>query len=103
MNEQVSPVNPEDRARAQTILDEIGKRFADNRKKGKSNAYERYQADLAENLNYLVAGGVMNLKEISQTIMQLEEFRKQTSESGKTQATLLGEFLRGEITLEVLK
>ena len=101
LNEQVRPVNPEDRARAQEILDQIGKRFSANRQKGKSNAYERYQSDLAENLNYLVTGGVMNLKEISQTIMQLEEYRKQSSEHGKTPATILAEWLQGSKVEEV--
>ena len=102
VNEPVVPINPEDRALAQTILEQIGKRFARNREKGKSNAYERYQSDLAENLNFLVAGGVMNLKEISQTIMQLEEFRKQGSEHGKTAATILSEWLNGEVSSEEL-
>lgn len=103
LNDPLNPVDPEDRARAQTILDHIGRRFAENRKKGKSNAYERYQADLAENMNHLVTGGVMNLKEVSQTIMQLEEFRKQTSEHGKTPATLLAEWLRGDLPEDALK
>lgn len=102
LNEPVVPINPEDRALAQSILEQIGKRFARNREKGKSNAYERYQADLAENLNFLVAGGVMNLKEVSQTIMQLEEFRKQGSEHGKTAATILSEWLNGELPDEAL-
>ena len=90
-----APIAPEDRQRAREILDEIGAKFAENRKKGKSNAWEEYQRDLALNMNYLVLGGVMNLKEISQTLMQIEEYRKQTSEHGKTPSTLLAEWLSG--------
>lgn len=93
--ETTQAVDPEDRDRARDLLEEIGARFAENRKKGKSTAYEEYQRDLAVNMNYLVLGGVMNLKEISQTLMQIEEYRKQSSETGKTQATLLGEWLSG--------
>lgn len=88
-------IDPKDRDRARSILQIIGDKFAENRKKGKSTAYEEYQRDLAINMNYLVMGGVMNLKEISQTLMQIEEYRKQSSEHGKTPATLLAEWLSG--------
>lgn len=91
-----SIVTKEDREKARNILDEIGKRFAANRKKGKSTAYEIYQADLAENFQYLVAGGLMSVKEMSEMFMRTEEFRKATNEHGETPASLLAKWLRGE-------
>ena len=96
-NPSTSPtqIAPEDRERARTILDQIGLKFSENRKKGKSTAWEEYQRDLAINMNHLIIGGVMNLREITQSLMQIEEYRKQTSEHGKTPATLLAEWLSG--------
>lgn len=88
-------VNPEDRRKASTILAEIGDRFADNRKKGRSNAYETYQEDIARNLNYLIAGGLMSMKEASELFMKLEDFRKQSAQ-GRTPVEALAEFLSGE-------
>jgi hypothetical protein len=38
----------------------------------------------------------MTMKELSEMLMKLEEFRKRTTETGKTPATLLAEWLRGE-------
>jgi hypothetical protein len=91
-----SDISKEDREKARGVLDDIGKRFASNRLKGKFTAYEEYQRDLAQNSHFLVAGGLMSLKELSELFMRLEEFRKSTAEQGKTPATLLGEWLRGE-------
>lgn len=89
-------VSPEDRKKANNIIDEIGKRFSENRKISQSAAYECYQKDLSDNSAYLVNGGVMTMKELSEMLMKLEEFRKRTTETGKTPATLLAEWLRGE-------
>lgn len=89
-------VNPEDRQKARTILAEIGDRFADNRKKGRSNAYETYQEDIARNLNYLIAGGLMSMKEASELFMKLEDFRRQSTQ-GRTPVEALAEFLRGDL------
>lgn len=96
------PLSPEVQRQARDVLREIGLRFSENRKKAKSGAFEQYQRDLAENMDLLVMGGAMSLKEISQTLMQLEEYRKQTSEQGKTQATMLGEWLMGKLGDEQL-
>lgn len=90
-------VDPKDKEIASDILNEIGQRFSENRAKGKSTAYEEYQRDISNNASYLVRGGLMTLKEVSEMLMKLEEFRKHTSEQGKTPATLLAEWLRGEL------
>lgn len=90
-----APIKEEDRTKARDILTDIGNRFAENRKKGKSNAFEEYQRDIALNMNYLIMGGALTLKDCSQLLMQLEEYRKQTSEHGKTPSTLLAEWLSG--------
>jgi hypothetical protein len=89
-------VTPEARQRAKNILDSIGKAFSENRKVSQSQAYEVYQRDVADNAQYLITGGIMTMKELSELLMKLEEFRKRSSESGKTPATLLAEWLRGE-------
>jgi hypothetical protein len=89
-------VSAEDREQAKNIIDEIGKRFSENRIKSQSSAYEQYQRDLSDNAAYIVNGGVMTMKELSEMLMKLEEFRKRSSEQGKTSATLLAEWLRGQ-------
>lgn len=94
-------VSPEHAHRASLIIKDIGERFAKNREHNQSSAYEQYQRDLADNAHYLVTGGIMTMKELSEMLMKLEEFRKRTSEQGKTPATLLAEWLRGESTIEV--
>jgi hypothetical protein len=93
-------VTPQDRDYAKGILESIGKEFAENRKISQSQAYEVYQRDLANNAQYLILGGVMSMKELSELLMKLEEFRKRSSESGKTPATLLAEWLRGGDALQ---
>lgn len=89
-------VDPEDARRAQNIIDEIGKRFSENREKNQSTAYEQYQRDISDNAAYIIKGGFMTMKELSELLMKLEEYRKRTSDSGKSSATLLAEWLRGE-------
>lgn len=96
-----SQVKEEDRTKATGILQEIGQRFADNRARGKSNAYEQYQKDLAQNAQYLVLGGLASVKELTDIFMKIEDFRKQSSEHGKTPSTILAEWLRGDDTAEV--
>lgn len=92
-------VTPEARERARGILDTIGRQFAENRKVSQSQAYEIYQKDVADNAAYLIQGGILSMKELSELLMKLEEFRKRSSESGKTPATLLAEWLRGETAI----
>jgi hypothetical protein len=94
-------VTPEARAAAQNILDRVGKAFSENRAVSQSQAYEALQRDVADNAAYLIAGGYLSLKELSELLMKLEEFRKRSSESGKTPATLLAEWLRGENSVSV--
>lgn len=91
-----TPIAPEDREKGRAILDDIGKRFSANRKRGKSTAYEEYQSDLAHNSQYLIAGGLLSVKELSELLMRIEEFRKSTTERGETPATLLAKWLMGE-------
>lgn len=92
-------IDPKDAKLASDILNDIGQRFSENRAKGKSTAFEEYQRDISNNASYLVRGGLMTLKELSEMLMKLEEYRKHTSEQGKTPATLLAEWLRGDIQI----
>lgn len=96
--EPLDPANvtPEARARARGILDRLGKAFSENRQVSQSQAYEALQKDVADNAAYLIAGGYLSLKELSELLMKLEEFRKRSSETGKTPATIVAEWLRGE-------
>lgn len=81
--------------RARNLFREIGARFNENRRKSKATAYERYQHDLMENMDTLVLGGVIELKEITATITNLEQYmRDNTGDQGKSQAQLLAEWLR---------
>lgn len=84
------------RTYAQSVLDFIGKEFARNRQANKARAFEIYQQRISENLDYLVVGGVMDLKEATKTIMELEEFRKQTTERAETPAQALARWLSGD-------
>jgi hypothetical protein len=48
-----------------------------------------------DNLDTLVLGDVISLKEVTATITDLEQFmRNETGETGKSQAQLLAEWLR---------
>lgn len=91
----VADITPEARVKAQNILDRIGKAFSENRLVSQSQAYEALQRDVADHASYLIAGGYLSMKELSELLMKLEEFRKRSSESGKTPATILAEWLRG--------
>jgi hypothetical protein len=80
--------------KAQSVFAAIGERFNQNRKKSKASAYEQYQRDLMENMDTLVLGDVISLKDITATITDLESFmRDNTSDQGKSQAQLLAEWL----------
>jgi hypothetical protein len=88
-------VSSEERRKAKNIIDDIGKRFSENRLKSQSAAFECYQKDISDNASYIVGGGIMTMKEVSELLMKLEEYRKRTTDQGKTPATLLAEWLRG--------
>jgi len=79
---------------AKRVFADIGERFNQNRKKSKASAYEQYQRDLMDNMDILVLGEVISLKDITATITDLEGFmRDNTSDQGKSQAQLLAEWL----------
>ena len=88
-------VTPAERNKAKDVLDAIGNRFAENRRRSKSEAYVIYQRDLAENAHFLIAGGLMSLKELSELFLRLEEHRKADHQQGKSAATFLAEWLSG--------
>jgi len=92
---KVGGVTPAERNKAKDVLDAIGNRFAENRRKSKSEAYVIYQRDLAENAHFLIAGGLMSLKELSELFLRLEEHRKADHQQGKSAATFLAEWLSG--------
>ena len=92
---KVGGVTPAERNKAKDVLDAIGSRFAENRRKSKSEAYVIYQRDLAENAHFLIAGGLMSLKELSELFLRLEEHRKADHQQGKSAATFLAEWLSG--------
>lgn len=94
-NPRPSSIPREDREKGKEILDEIGRRFAENRRKGKSTAYEEYQNDIAHNSQFLIAGGLLTVKELSELLMKIEEFRKSTTDTRETPGSLLGKWLQG--------
>ena len=102
MESRPEVIAPEDRKNAQEILKQIGTKFAEVRGRGKSAAWEDYQRLIASNLDTLVLGGAISLKEASQLLMQVEEFRKGSSENGKTPGMLLADWLSGELAEDVL-
>jgi len=84
-----------ERADARRLFREIGQRFNDNRKKSKTAAYAGFRHDLMDNLDTLVMGGAIDLKEATSIITNLEQYTKETeSESVETPATVLGRWLR---------
>lgn len=92
-------VSEEAAAKARNLFRDIGERFNKNRKQSKASAYEAYQRDLMDNLDTFVLGGVIQLKEITSTITDLEVFmRSNTGETGKSQAQLLAEWLQVDPT-----
>jgi hypothetical protein len=84
-----------ERADARRLFREIGERFNDNRKKSKTAAYSGYRHDLMANLDTLVMGGALDLKDATTIITNLEQYTKETeAESTETPATVLGRWLR---------
>ena len=89
-----------ERQSARELLATIGQRFAENRQKSKSKAFEIYQRDLATNSGVLVMGGAVTLKELTVLLMDLEGFVKSSQKEGETSMTILAQFLRGELEVE---
>ena len=86
---------PAERQDARRLFREIGQRFNDNRKKSKTAAYAGFRHDLMDNLDTLVMGGAIDLKEATSIITNLEQYTKETeAESTETPATVLGHWLR---------
>lgn len=84
-----------ERADARRLFREIGQRFNENRKKSKTAAYAGYRHDLMDNLDTLVMGGAIDLKEATTIVTSLEQFTRETeAESTETPATILGRWLR---------
>jgi hypothetical protein len=84
-----------ERATASRLFREIGQRFNENRKKSKTAAYAGFRHDLMDNLDTLVMGGAIDLKEATSIITNLEQYTKETeAESTETPATILGRWLR---------
>lgn len=87
-----------EREAARTLMGQIGQRFSENRKKNKSSAFSEYQKDLAENMDTLVLGGAVTLKEMSILLMDLEAYIRSTSgDQGDSPVVLLSKFLRGTL------
>ena len=99
---QVSPPSPSkliptetERADARRLFRELGETFNVNRKKSKTAAYAAYRHDLMANLDTLIMGGAIDLKEVTTVITNLEQYTKETeAESTETPATILGRWLR---------
>lgn len=84
-----------ERADARKLFREIGQRFNENRKKSKTAAYAGFRHDLMDNLDTLVMGGAIDLKEATTIITNLEQYTRETEqESTETPATILGRWLR---------
>lgn len=84
-----------ERADARRLFREIGDRFNDNRKVSKTRAYAAYRHDLMANLDTLIMGGAIDLKEVTTVITNLELLTKETeAEATETPATVLGRWLR---------
>jgi hypothetical protein len=77
------------------LFREIGETFNNNRKKSKTAAYAAFRHDLMANLDTLIMGGALDLKEATSIITNLEQYTKETeAESTETPATVLGRWLR---------
>lgn len=84
-----------ERQDARRLFREIGQRFNENRKKSKTAAYAGFRHDLMDNLDTLVMGGAIDLKEATTIITNLEQYTRETEqESTETPATILGKWLR---------
>ena len=93
---RVAPTEAQ-RADARRLFREIGQRFNENRKKSKTAAYAGYRHDLMDNMDTLIMGGAIDLKEVTTVITGLEQYTKETeAESTETPATILGRWLRME-------
>lgn len=80
---------------ARRLFREIGERFNENRKASKTRAYAAYRHDLMANLDVLIMGGAIDLKEVTTVITNLELLTKETeAEATETPATILGRWLR---------
>ena len=83
------------RADAHRLFREIGERFNLNRKKSKTAAYAAYRHDLMANLDTLIMGGAIDLKEVTTVITNLELLTKETeTEATETPVMVLGRWLR---------
>jgi hypothetical protein len=77
------------------LFREIGETFNNNRKLSKTKAYAAFRHDLMANLDTLIMGGAIDLKEATTIITNLEQYTKETeAESTETPATILGRWLR---------
>ena len=84
-----------ERSNATRLFREIGKTFNENRKKSKTAAYAAFRHDLMDNLDTLIMGGALDLKEATTIITNLEQYTRETEqESTETPATILGRWLR---------
>ncbi len=84
-----------ERSDARRLFREIGETFNTNRKKSKTAAYAAFRHDLMANLDTLIMGGAIDLKEATTIITNLEQYTKETeAESTETPATILGRWLR---------
>jgi hypothetical protein len=84
-----------ERSDARRLFREIGETFNLNRKKSKTAAYAAFRHDLMANLDTLIMGGAIDLKEATAIITNLEQYTKETeAESTETPATILGKWLR---------
>jgi hypothetical protein len=77
------------------LFREIGETFNNNRKLSKTKAYAAFRHDLMANLDTLIMGGAIDLKEATTIITNLEQYTKETeADSTETPATILGRWLR---------
>jgi hypothetical protein len=83
-----------ERSDARRLFREIGERFNENRKKSKTAAYTAYRHDLMANLDTLIMGGAIDLKEVTTVVTNLELLTKETEAESETPATILGRWLR---------
>ena len=84
-----------ERSDARRLFREIGETFNNNRKLSKTKAYAAFRHDLMANLDTLIMGGAIDLKEATTIITNLEQYTKETeAESTETPATILGRWLR---------
>jgi hypothetical protein len=84
-----------ERSDARRLFREIGQRFNENRRKSKTAAYAAFRHDLMDNLDTLIMGGALDLKEATAIVTNLESYTRETeAESTETPATILGRWLR---------